>query len=248
MFESVGVEDLLTTIDAHDFTADPDIEFGAARIDAIVAYERLIRAAQARQLAQINVLYEERVHQVPFGSADPALSVIGEVAMARNVSPGAAGTQFATAVGLAELPQTAANLEAGQISEPTARAVVRETDALHRDDRIVRDAEIADALTGLTPGRAARLTRHHVIALDADAAHERAERNRADQRVSLHPDVDGVAILQVRGPAEQLVAAHRELTGWAKGLRATGDERSMGQIMCATLVDGVSSPIRSTTP
>lgn len=231
---------MISAVDVHDFTADPDSEFGAARIDAIVAYERLIRAAQARQLAQINLLYEERIRQVPFGSADPALSVIGEVAMARNVSPGAAGTQFGTAVGLAELPQTAANLEAGQISEPTARAVVRETDALHRDDRIVLDAEIADALPGLTPGRAARLTRHHVIALDADAAHERAERNRADQRVSLHPDVDGVALLQVRGPAEQLVAVHRELTGWAKGLRATGDERSMGQIMCGTLVERVT--------
>ena len=186
MFESVEVEDLLSAIDAHNFSTDPDIEFGAARIDAIVGYERIIRAAQARQLVQINALYEERVAQVPFGSADPALSVIGEVAMARNVSPGAAGTQFATAVGLAELPQTAVTLEAGQISEPTARAVVRETDALHRDDRIVLDAEIADALPGLTSGRAARLTRHHVIALDADAAHERAERNRADQRVSLH--------------------------------------------------------------
>jgi hypothetical protein len=80
-----------------------------------------------------------------------------------------------------------------------------------------------------------------VIALDADAAHERAERNRANQHVSLHPDVDGVAVLQVRGPAEQLVAAHRELTTWARGLRATGDERSMGQIMCATLVDELIS-------
>jgi len=240
MFESVEVAHLLASIDAHDFAIGPDADFGAARVDAIVAYERVIRAAQARQLQQINALYEERVEQVPFGSADPALSVIGEVAMARNVSPGAAGTQFATAVGLAGLPQTAGILEAGQIGEPTARAVVRETDALHRDDRIVLDAEIAESLPGLTPGRAARLARHHVIALDADAAHERAERNRADQRVSLHPEVDGVAILQVRGPADQLVAVHRALTAWAKGLRATGDERSVGHIMCATLVERVT--------
>ncbi len=240
MFESVEVGGLLSTIDAHDFSTDSVLDFGAARIDAIVAYERIIRAAQAGQLAQINALYGERVAQVPFGSADPALSVIGEVAMARNVSPGAAGTQFATAVGLAELPQTAAALTSGQISEATARAVVRESDALHRDDRIVLDAEIADQLPGLTSGRAARLARHHVIALDADAAHERAERNRADQRVSLHPEVDGVAILQVRGPAEQLLAAHRALTTWAKGLRATGEERSTGQIMCATLVERVT--------
>jgi hypothetical protein len=240
MFEHVEVAQLLSTIDAHDFSADPELDFGAARIDAIVAYERIIRAAQARQLNQINALYQERLEQIPFGSGDAALSVIGEVGMARNVSPGAAGTQFGTAIGLAELPQTAAALEAGDISESTARAVVRETDALHGDDRIVLDAELADLLPGLTPGRAARLARHHVIALDADAAHQRAERNRADQRVSLHPEVDGVAILQVRGPAEQLVAAQRVLTTWARGLRATGDGRTTGQIMCATLVERVT--------
>ena len=240
MFESVEVEDLLSNIDAHDFDADPPLDFGAARIDAIVAYERVIRTAQARQLAQIALLYRERERVMSTGSSDPALTVIGEVAMARNVSPGAAGTQFGTAIGLAELPQTAAALDSGQISESTARAVVRETDALHRDDRVVLDAEIADALPGLTPGRAARLARHHVISLDADAAHARAERHRAAQHVVLHADIDGVAILQVQGPAEQLTAAHQALQTWARGLRATGDERTTGQIMCATLVERVT--------
>jgi hypothetical protein len=71
MFESVAVEDLLSTIDAHDFTGDPVMDFGAARIDAVVAYERIIRAAQARQLSDQR-LYVERVEQSPFGSADPA--------------------------------------------------------------------------------------------------------------------------------------------------------------------------------
>lgn len=240
MFEDVGVEDLLSAINAHDFSSDPELDFGAARIDAIVGYERVIRAAQARQLAQINALYEERMEQIPFGSADAALTVIGEVGMARNVSPGAAGTQFGTALGLAELPQTAAALDAGVISEPTARAIVRETDPLARDDRVVLDAEIADSLPGLTSGRAARLARHHVIAIDADAAHERAQRHRAAQHVVLHPDVDGVALLQVQGPAEQLTAAHHALEAWARGLRATGDERTKGQIMCATLVERVT--------
>ena len=240
MFGDVGVEGLLSAIDAHDFPADPDVDFGAARIDAIVAFERIIRAAQAGQLAQIAALYDERLKQIPLGSGDAALSVIGEVAMARNVSPVAAGTQFATAVGLADLPQTHDALQSGTISEPTARAVVRESDALSHDDRIVLDAEIADALPGLTSGRAARLARHHVIAIDAEAAHARAERNRADQRVSLYAEPDGVAVLQVRGPAEQVVAAHRALESWALGLRSTGDPRSRGQIMCATLVERVT--------
>ena len=65
MFESVEVGNLFSTIDAHDFSTDSDLDFGAARIDAIVAYERIIRAAQAGQLAQINALYEERVAAGP---------------------------------------------------------------------------------------------------------------------------------------------------------------------------------------
>ncbi len=109
MFEDVAVEALLVTIDAHDFDADPDLDFGAARVDAIVAYDRVIRAAQARQLAQIAALSAERHIVMSTGSTDPDLSVVGELGMARNISPGAAGNQFGTALGLTELPQTAAH-------------------------------------------------------------------------------------------------------------------------------------------
>src|SRR5690606_24674198 len=77
-------------------------------------------------------------------------------------------------------------------------------------------------------------------ALDADAAHQRAERNRADQRVTVEPETDGVAVLSVRGPAEQLTAAHQALETWARGLRGAGDGRTTGQIMCATLVERVT--------
>ncbi len=64
--------------------------------------------------------------------------------------------------------------------------------------------------------------------------------NRADQRVSMFPDTDGVAILQIRGPAEQIVATHTALDDHARALRAAGDERTVGQIMTQTLVERVT--------
>lgn len=240
MFEDVSTDDLLTQIDAYDFGSDPAHEAGANRIDAIAAYDRVIRAAQAGQAGQIAALHAERIPMMGLGRGDPSLSVIGEVAMARNISPSAAGTQLALALGLDQLPQVAGLLHTGQISEQAARAVIKESMSLSLDDLIVLDGELAPLLPGLTHVRAAQATARAVIRIDAEAARQRAERNRADCRVGLFPDTDGVAILQVRGPAEQIIAAHDALDAWAQGLRSTGDERTTGQIMCQTLVERVT--------
>lgn len=240
MFEAIATIALLGEIEAYDFGSDPAHEWGANRIDAITALDRVIRAAQAQQVAQIAALHTERRRQIPLGHGDPSLSVIGEIGMARNISPSAAGTQLGLALGLERLPRVFDLFETGIISEPVARAVVNETDSLSVDDLIILDGEIAPLLPGLTHVKAGRATRRAVIRIDAEAACVRAERNRADCHVSMFPDTDGVAILQVRGPAEQIVAAYNTLDTWARGLRSTGDDRTLGQIMCATLVERVT--------
>jgi hypothetical protein len=240
MFTEVAAEDLLREVRAHDFGADPVHEFGADRIDAIVALDRLIGVAQAELLAQVVALHQERVEFTGIGRGDPTLSVIGEVGMARNIGPTAAGTQVGLALRLQELPDVKALFAGGQISEPVVRAVINESVSLGPDDLLILDGEIAPLLPGLTPRRAGRLTARAVIRIDADAARARAEQNRADQRVSMFPDTDGIAILQVRGPAEQIVAAHTALDDWARALRGAGDERTVGQIMTQTLVERVT--------
>jgi hypothetical protein len=240
MFTEVATEDLLREVRSHDFGADPVHEFGAARIDAIVALDRSIRAAQAEQLAQIAALHDERVEFMGINRGDPTLSVIGEVGMARNISPSAAGNQVGLALGLDRMPRVKDLFLAGQISEPVVRAVVRESVSLAMDDFVILDGEIASQLPGLTHVQAGQLTARAVIRIDAEAARARAERNRADQRVSMFPDTDGVAILQVRGPAEQILAAHTALDQHARALRAAGDDRTLGQVMCQTLVERVT--------
>ena len=49
------------------------------------------------------------------------------------------------------------------------------------------------------------------ISIDSQAALERVEVNRANSFVSIFPEQDGVAVLQVRGPAELMVAAFSAL-------------------------------------
>ena len=240
MFTEVATDDLLREVRGHDFGADPSHEFGANRIDAIVALDRSIRAAQAEQLAQIAALVEERSKFMGLNRGDPTLSVIGEVGMARNIGPTAAGTQVGLALGLDRLPRVKKLFLDGLVSEPVVRAVVKESVSLAADDFVVLDGEIADQLPGLTPIRAGQLTARAVIRIDADAARERATRNRADQRVSLFPDTDGVAHLHARGPAEQILAAHTALDDHARALRAAGDDRTLGQIMTQTLVERVT--------
>ncbi|KAA1395475.1 hypothetical protein [Aeromicrobium ginsengisoli] len=223
MFTGTAPEAVLADVRGHDFGADPGPKLGANRIDAIVALDRAISAAQAERMAQIAALHAERADLTGVGRPDPTISVIGEISMARKVGLAAAGTQVGTALGLEHLPEIQALFLAGRLTEPVIRAVVNESVTLCADDLIVLEGEIAAQLIGLTRHEAARLTARAVIRIDAEAAADRAERNRADQRVSLFPDSDGVAHLHARGPAEQIVAAHTALDQHARALRAAGD-------------------------
>jgi hypothetical protein len=240
MFEATPAGRLLDEVRAHDFDADSVLEAGHNRIDAIREIDRGIRALQAEQTHQIGELYAERTVLMGLGHGDPGLSIIGEVAMARHIGPAAASTQFELAIGMRRLPKVFDLFATGAISEATARAVAAETTCLHVDDVMVADAEIAEKIPGMTTFQARRATARIVISIDTEAAYQRATANRADQRVSMTPEPDGVATLHLRGPAEMILAAHKALDDWATGLRATGDPRTRGQIMTQTLVERVT--------
>lgn len=240
MFEDVATTDLLGHLRAFDFDDLPTHEHGYARIEAIKSLDRAVRAAQAEQIGQIIELHRERAALMGLGHGDPTLSVIGEIAMARNIGPGAASTQVQLAIAMAHLPKVFELFRTGVISEATARAVATETASLAVDHFPLADHELATKLPGLTTTGAKHAAARIVISIDAEAARVRADRNRADQRVTLCPETDGVATLIIRGPAEQLLAVHKTLDDWATGLRATGDPRTRGQIMVQTIVERVT--------
>ena len=236
MFDTVPVEDLLTAVSTVEHVFEADL--GASRIDVITALERVIRAAQGLQLEQINALLDDRNRVVgAFREGDPALHVIGQVSLARNVSPGAAGSQLGVATQLAELPRVAEALTSGVVSEPTVRAICRTVAGLSVNDLPVFDAEIGPQLAGLTPRRAAALAERIIISLDPEAAADVADRRRQDVRVSLTPHPGGIATLMATGPAEGLTAAYTKLQDSALASRSGGDERPIEQIMFGTLVE-----------
>jgi len=239
MFEAMSTGRLLDEVRGYNFDAEEIVTRGSTRIDAIRELDRTIRAAQAEQISQIAALLDERT-ALMVGTGDPCLSVIGEVSMARNIGPTAAGAQLELAMGMSRLPQVFTLFASGVISEATARAVARETRGLNVDDDVVADGEIAAKIVGMTATQARQAAARIVIGIDAEAAHQRARRNRADARVSMTPETDGVATLHARGPAEHILAAFKSLDDWATGLRSAGDVRTRGQLMCETLVERVT--------
>lgn len=138
------------------------------------------------------------------------------------------------------MPRVARVFAMGGISEQGARLVVRESTGLDFAQVDLLDKKLACRIPGLTPRKAGNLARHHAIGIDASAAYERAKANRADRFVSFFPDTDGVAVLQVRGPADQLLAAYNALDQAAKTAKTKGDDRTTGQVMCDDFVQLVT--------
>jgi len=239
MLEDVPAEELLRAVQSvvHDFEDDN----GASRVEVIAAAERVIRHAQAVQLEQIKALHADRRRHTGVFDGDPGLQVAGEVSLARNVSPTSAGNQLAVALQAAKVPSVLGALKDGLISEPTVRAVIRPTEGLPTDDLAVFDAEIAPHLAGLTPRRGGQLAERIVISLDPELAAEKAEKHRTDVRVDLIAQPDGLAMLNVLGPAEHLTAAYECLRARAVGKRVEGDETSsLDHLMFESLVERVT--------
>jgi len=243
MFDDLAPEDVLAAVACADFgVVEPIDVTGVKRIDAIQALERSIRAAQAEIATQSVALLAER-REAARGMHDPFLSVAAEVAMAWGMSP-SSGVGFVNyATGLSLMPHVREAFSTGVVSEATARAIVRECDTLDPDTTGQVDVAIAPDLPGLTPRKAADLTRQLVVTMDLSAAAEREERERAEQHITHHPSADGVGCLVVRGPAEQMLGIHRSLQKHADTLRAKGDPRDRGQIMVNSLFERVTGQV-----
>jgi len=73
--------------------------------------------------------------------------------------------------------------------------------------------------------------------LDAEAALHRHRHALTERHVSLRPSADGMAWLSALLPLREAVTAWKHLTQTADTARASGDERTRGQLMADTLTD-----------
>ncbi len=174
--------------------------------------------------------------------ARQAASVISaQVAHARRESPHAGAKFLRTAKALInEMPHAFAALERGRLNEFRASVVVKETACLTTSARTNVDAAVCSDLD-----RVARLGNRQLEAeiktaayrTDPEVVTQRAAYAVNERRVSIRPAPDTMVWLTALLPVAQGVAAYAALTKYADSARASGDERSRGQVMADVLVE-----------
>jgi hypothetical protein len=148
-------------------------------------------------------------------------------------------------VDLAERPPVTARkafdaLRTGVLSAWRATLLVRETSHLTTEDRARVDEEICDPANR---AELARMGTKRLIAkikdlagqLDVHACVKRNAKAVSERCVSVRPAPDLMVYLTALVPMQQGVQAYAQLKAHAETVKATGDERGVGQVMADTL-------------
>jgi Domain of unknown function (DUF222) len=228
-------------------TAVTDLAHGvddSVRVDRIRALEELKSLVAAVQAAETVALVDsQRAAQQAAGA--PAersgRGVVAQVGLARRISPYQAARYTGwVKILTSELPATYAALRAGRVSEWRALLVARETIWLSREQRAAVDAQLAPRLGTLSDRRLETECRRLAYTLDPAGYVALLRRVEADRHVTLRPAPDCMARLSALVPVTQGVAAYAALTRAADTGRATGQQRSRGQLMADTLIERVT--------
>lgn len=176
-------------------------------------------------------------------------SAVAQIALARRESPHRAGVLVGAAEALVtEMPCTMAALRAGSINEYRAILLVRETACLDAESRARVDRELcADpkSLEGVGTKRLVASAKAAAYRLDPASIVRRAERDAAERCVTLRPAPGSMTYLTALVPLARGVAMLAQLRQAAHSARASGDERSQGQVMADTLVERVTGQAKA---
>ena len=214
------------------------------RVDRIAALERLrgaVAAAQARETTAFAVSQVAAQRAAGVSAARRGRGIAEQIGFARGMSPAAAARQVTMAKEWStDLPAVLSQLRAGRISEWAAQVVAQETREMPRYVRRSIAADLAPDLPDMSVWETRAAARRLSYAADPVAVLGRARTARMDRRVGIRPAPDTMTVLSAVLPAEQGVAAWANLDRHARSLRATGDPRSIGQLMADTLVERVT--------
>lgn len=221
--------------------------------------QRSLNAAQQADLAAFQTARHAADRRSDVGRRLTGRTVGTEIGLALGISPtaGAARVSFARSV-VGDHPALHTLASAGQISEWALRTITTITCVLDTDQQAAVAAQLAADITDrathgrrqYTPYELGQAAAARVLAADADAATTRCQQARADRRVTISDKHDGVASLFATGPAEDTIAIYDTLDDTARARRDDGDERCLGDLMFATLVEsilGVPAPDHTTT-
>lgn len=212
----------VAALDLDLATELPEALTDAELVDGIVAYERIAAWAAARQHALLAEFAGRPDAGPASGQARPWAG--DEIALALTVSPGSAALRVARAVRLAgPLRATRDLLEAGSLDASRARLVADRTAALDEAAAAAVQHRVLPRAPEQTWGQLDRALRRAVVALDPDGAEGRHRRARAERRVDVYPDDDGMATLWARITAPDAAASHEWITRLARGMDTDGD-------------------------
>ncbi|WP_291036546.1 HNH endonuclease signature motif containing protein [Herbiconiux sp.] len=215
---------------------------GFARDDRKIAK---LQARQARRLARAVGLAETRAELLQGGLTPKARewarrSLRAEVACASRRSEGAVSRLFADAETLvADLPETLAALEAGEVSYAHARSVVVHAGSLPIEARGSFEHAVLPQAREKNPARfddAARRLRevHH-----PESITRRAVLAREERAVWLDAERDGMATLHHHLPAVDALAIHDVIDQAARAARGDMEPRTQAQLRSDILADRI---------
>jgi len=241
--------DILRDLDnGVDIAAMDDSE----RLHLLRASEELTRALAALSVRTQVAFARSQVEQqaaagIPVRKR--GLAVADDLAAARKTSPSLGSRELTSARALVhEMPLTLQALADGTISAYQARIITEATTCLDQADRAEVDERLQSALPGASNAEIGKAVRALVYELDPAGFVNRARKAAKDRGVSVRPAPDVMALLSARLPAPQAIACYQALRSHALAARASGDPRTINQLMadelCSrltgrTVVDGI---------
>ncbi len=171
---------------------------------------------------------------------DPARE---ELAVALRTSPSSMGNRIAAARDLLKHHELHGLVETAAISAWAARVVILEVAGLSEEVASTVVAEVVSRVRGrLAGGRRhwtsaeiGRVTRTIRLRLASDQEQSIRQRARADRKVHVFPDRNGMAVLHALIDATDAHRIHRRLSAIAQGLE--DPDRTRDQVRADTLVD-----------
>lgn len=196
---------------------------------------------RARRLrAHHELVEEQRAWPRPAGIQPPERDVAAdehevdrfcaaEVGAALRLSQGAAMARVELAGDLVDrLPLTMSALAHGRIQLAHARRIQESVRVLDDHGASLVEQEVLDAAPRQTPAQLGAAARRATTRVDAGAAAARCDQARAARRARCWDLDDGVAALQVTGPAETVAAAWARVDALARRAQDAARERTDG--------------------
>jgi hypothetical protein len=221
---------------------DPSSLSDADQLELVAAWRVLESAASAHRVLAASAF---ATRHAPSGRVVREFAD-DEIALRLGQSRHQASRDLSTAVMLDRaLPMTRTRACTGRLDLARVGVLADATSRL--DDALARkvDAAVAPSAPELNPAMLRRRVQRAVIESDPAGAELRHRKARADREVSATAAADGMADLYARITAPDWIAISTVVDATARGLKATGDSRTMAQLRADALVAPFLNALRT---